>query len=128
MCGGGKAATITVPKYDVYNNEFNLQKSAIESQMSNESRLMQLQLQTATQAQQDVLRKRLDAKETLANNTSKEVQRLTALTGPPPPDKTAQAPKTDDNRRGQGTKGKAALRIEKSMSSGQSAGTGLTIY
>ena len=42
MCmGGGGAATITQPDYTAYNQQFELQKSAIEQQMNNSTQLKQ---------------------------------------------------------------------------------------
>ena len=47
MGGGGNRATITQPDYNAYNQQFQLQKDAINAQMNNSTALLQQQLQSA---------------------------------------------------------------------------------
>lgn len=132
MCfGGGGGGTITKPDYNAYDKQFELQKAAIDSQMSNASMLMQQELTGALQSQQavreEILADRTEAAENDAR-LSEEAFRLSTLIGTPPPEKTAQAPTIGARDRGLATtKGKNSLRIRKSATSmGQGAGLNIT--
>ena len=131
MCGGGgQRATIYQPDYNAYNQQFDLQRSAIESQMNNGTLAMQQQLQSALREQNTVRSDIAEEKVAAANDASalnEEAMRLSTLIGAPPPEKTAQAPEVGARERGlKTTKGRKALRIGRTAnSSGQ--GTGLNI-
>ena len=128
MCGGGQPATITQPDYTAYNQQFELQKAAIERQMNNNMERKQSRLNKAVQKQQDLLIESNEIKRQLAENTSAQAIRMAGVVGAPPPDKTAQAPTVGREREKTGkTKGKAALRIERKSAATSSQGTGLNI-
>ena len=55
--GGGGQSTIYMPKTDDYDRQFEMQKAAMESQMRNNSMLMQQQLQSSLQRKQDLMDK-----------------------------------------------------------------------
>lgn len=132
MCfGGGGGGTITKPDYNAYDKQFQLQKSAIDSQINNASLAMQQELTGALKAQQTVREEILaDRTEAAENNArvSEEAFRLSTLMGTPPPEKTAQSPTIGARDRGIATKkGKESLRIRKTASSmGQGAGLNIT--
>jgi hypothetical protein len=131
MCGGGgQRATIYQPDYNAYNQQFDLQRSAIESQINNGTLAMQQQLEDALREQNTVRSGIAEEKVAAANDASalnEEAMRLSTLIGAPPPEKTAQAPEVGARERGlKTTKGRKALRIGRTAnSSGQ--GTGLNI-
>jgi hypothetical protein len=125
--GGGSPATITVPDYGAYNNQFNLQKSAIEQSMSGANQQMQQKLNAAIAEQQGALTKEVDQKKLLAENTSAQAARLAQLMGPPPPEKTAQAPVIGTSRGQSSVKGKAGLRIDRATATSSAPGAGLNI-
>ena len=128
MCGGGQPATLTQPDYTAYNQQFELQKAAIERQMNNNMERKQSRLNKAVQKQQDLLIESNEIKRQLAENTSAQAIRMAGVVGAPPPDKTAQAPTVGREREKTGkTKGKAALRIERKSAATSSQGTGLNI-
>ncbi len=132
MCGGGggERATIYQPDYNAYDKQFELQRSAIESQMSNSNMAMQQQLQSALRSQNNVRQMISDRKTELAedeDSLNEEAMRLSTLIGAPPPEKTAQAPTVGSRERGlDSRKGKKALRIGRTANS-SSQGTGLNI-
>tara|TARA_R110002012_G_scaffold94985_1_gene229810 strand:- start:1137 stop:1538 length:402 start_codon:yes stop_codon:yes gene_type:complete len=132
MCGGGggQRATIYQPDYDAYDREFELQRDAINQQMSNNVMSMQTQLQ-GTLRDQNILREKIaDQKVEIAddeNALQEEAMRLSTLIGAPPPEKSAQAPEIGSRDRGIKTsKGKKSLRIGRTANS-SSQGTGLNI-
>ena len=132
MCGGGggQRATIYQPDYDAYDREFELQRDAINQQMSNSVMSMQTQLQ-GTLRDQNILREKIaDQKVEIAddeNALQEEAMRLSTLIGAPPPEKSAQAPEIGARDRGIKTsKGKKSLRIGRTANS-SSQGTGLNI-
>lgn len=128
MCGGGGSpATITVPDYGAYNNQFNLQKSAIEQSMNGASSLMQQKLNAAIAEQQGAMTKEMEQKKLLADNTSAQAARLAQLIGPPPPEKSAAAPTVAGNRGPAPVKGKAGLRINQATATSTAPGAGLNI-
>jgi len=129
MCmGGGSAGTITKPDYNAYDKQFQLQKAAIESQMNNDTRLMQGELQAALRDQQTERQTILDDRMLAVDNANEEARRLMTLIGTPPPEATAQAPDIGVRERGINTrKGKSSLRIGRSAtSSAQGAGLNIT--
>ena len=129
MCmGGGSAGTITKPDYNAYNQQFQLQKDAIDSQMNNDTRLMQGELQAALRDQQTERQTILDDRMLAVENANDEARRLMTLIGTPPPEATAQAPDIGARERGINTrKGKSSLRIGRSArSSAQGAGLNIT--
>ena len=128
MCmGGGGRATITQPDYNAYDKQFQLQKDAITQSMNSGAQLLQQQLNTAVTDKQNALTAELDQRKILAENTSAQAQRMAALIGTPPPEKTASAPVTAANRGLQTKQGKQALRIERGSPQAMSQGTGLNI-
>tara|TARA_B100000459_G_C8540873_1_gene184931 strand:- start:331 stop:735 length:405 start_codon:yes stop_codon:yes gene_type:complete len=131
MGGGGNRATITQPDYSAYNQQFELQKAAIDQQMSNSSMLMQQQLQSSLRKQTFVREEIRDAKVAKAEKTDKleeQAQRLSVLMGTPPPEPNAQAPEIGVRDRGINTrKGKSSMRIGRKTAKGSAKGTGLNI-
>ena len=87
----------------------------------------QEKLNAAVLKQQELLNKNLEVKKQLAENTNAQAMRLAALIGPPPPEKSAEAPSLASSRGVQTKKGKAALRIERKSAATSSQGTGLNI-
>ena len=131
MCGGGGGGgTIYQPDYNAYDKQFDLQRSAIESQMNSSSMAVQQQLQSALQSQNDLRTDISNAKTEKAEDTSalnEEAMRLSTLIGAPPPEKSAQAPLVGSRDRNvQTTKGRKSLRIGRTANS-TSQGTGLNI-
>lgn len=132
MCGGGggQRATIYQPDYDAYDREFELQRDAINQQMSNSVMSMQTQLQGSLRDQERIRTQINEAKVEQAENEDdlqEEAMRLSTLIGAPPPEKSAQAPEIGSRDRGIKTsKGKKSLRIGRTANS-SSQGTGLNI-
>lgn len=133
MCfgGGGSRATITMPDTSAYDRQFQLQKSAIESQMNSSMTLMQQQLQGSLRKKEDLLSQIKEAKVESATKqeaVNEQAARMAALIGPPPPEKTAEAPVTGARDRGLSTKkGKSALRISRTVATSNGQGSGLNI-
>lgn len=131
MCfgGGGSAATITVPDYSAYNNEFQLQKAAIEQTMNSGTQQMQQQLTAALRNQEATYQKATDLARMNAENTNAAAMRMATLIGTPPPEPTADAPRVGSDARGIATsKGKGALRIGRTTApAANSGGSGLNI-
>jgi len=127
MGGGGSRATITVPKYDAFNRQFDLQRAAIEQSMNSGNQLLQTQLTAAYRDQEAARQSAVDASRQAAENTSAQAARLAQLIGTPPPEKSAQAPVVGRNRAAATAQGKTALRIESTASSGFGPGAGLNI-
>ena len=130
MGGGGNRATITQPDYNAYNQQFQLQKDAIDAQMNNGTTLLQQELQSTLRLQNDARSEIAEAKVVKADSQralQEEATRLSTLMGPPPPEETAQAPKVGSRDRSINTrKGKGSLRIGRSATS-SAQGTGLNI-
>ena len=133
MCMGGKSkpATIMMPDTGAYDQQFEMQKAAIDSQMNNSAMLMQQKLQN-TLRQQGVLREEIrDAQVAKARDEDKleaQAQRLSVLAGAPPPEPTAAAPAIGSRDRKQTTrKGKGSLRIGRKVASSSGQGAGLNI-
>ena len=133
MCfgGGGSRATIQKPDYSAYDKQFELQKSAIDQQMSNNSMLMQSQLQESLKQQAIVRQQIRDVQVAKAEDEAKleeEAERLSVLVGTPPPEPTAQAPVVGARDRKINTrKGKSALRIRQKVATSTGQGAGLNI-
>ena len=131
MCsGGGNRGTIYQPDYNAYDKQFDLQRSAIESQMNSSSMAIQQQLQGALQTQAaartEINNEKIAAAED-ASQLNAEALRLSTLIGTPPPEKSAQAPAIGSRDRGIETrKGRKTLRIGRTANS-TSQGAGLNI-
>jgi hypothetical protein len=132
MCGGGGGGggTIYQPDYDSYDREFELQRDAINQQMSSSVMSMQTQLQGTLRDQERIRTQINEVKVEQAENEDdlqEEAMRLSTLIGAPPPEKSAQAPEIGSRDRGIKTsKGKKSLRIGRTANS-SSQGTGLNI-
>lgn len=131
MCsgGGGGGGTITVPDYGAYNNQFQLQKSAIEQTMNNGTQMLQQQLTASLRDQEAAYARLTDQAKLRAENTNAQAMRLATLIGVPPPEKSAEAPRVGASARGlRTTKGKSALRISRATADvANSGGSGLNI-
>ena len=132
MCfGGGGGGTITKPDYRAYDQQFELQKAAIDSQMQNASMAMQEQLNASLKEQTAVREDIRDFQVARAEDNARleeEAQRLSVLMGTPPPEPTAQAPVIGARDRKINTKkGKSALRIGQKVATSTGQGTGLNI-
>jgi hypothetical protein len=126
--GGGQAATITMPDTGAYDRLGQGQIDAMKSVMESGTQMKQQQLNAATLAQQKVMTDLRDLRTQQANDTSAQAARLAALIGTPPPEKASEAPVVGRNRGTLTSKGKGALRIERTTatSSGQGAGLNIT--
>lgn len=154
MCsGGGGRSTIVMPDTRAYDREFEMQKAAIDQQMNGQSQVMQAQLNDAYRKKQELLEKVREAKlaeaeasrDALLNKqvdaqegqltvlkeelAMERARQMSVLVGPPPPEKSAAAPAVGPDRKGSesGRKGKAALRIERSVATTAGRGAGLNI-
>ena len=133
MCMGKKSkpATIMMPDTRAYDQQFELQKAAIDSQMQNGAMLMQQQLQGALRNQNSLREEIAEAKALKAENQAAlqdEARRMSVLMGPPPPEPNAEAPKVGSRDRKANTrKGKGALRIGRKVASSSGQGAGLNI-
>ena len=79
MCmGGGSPATITVPDYSAYDQQFDLQKAAIEQAASTSILTAQANLNSALTAKQDAAGDLLVAKQQQAEDTNAAAMRLAA--------------------------------------------------
>lgn len=135
MCsgGGGSRTTITMPDTGAYEQQFDLQRRAIESQMSNSTQLMQNELQNSLRQKQDLLTQIRDVKKEQAESSAaleEQAMRLSTLIGPPPPEQSAKAPVVGGSRENASAsrkKGKSSLRIGRTTSSRYGQGAGLNI-
>lgn len=130
MCmggGGGGQAVITQPNTGAYDQMLATQRAAIQSTMNNGMMQAQQSLQAAIADQQRAYQELADKKTALANDqiaVNEQAMRMSQLIGPPPPEKSAEAPKVGDkDRYGAGAEGKKALRIGRNAV----AGSGLNI-
>ena len=128
MCmGGGSAATITVPDYSAYDQQFELQKAAIEQAASQSTLTAQADLNSALRAKQDAATQLLVAKQQQAEDTNAAAMRLAQVVGPPPREPHAKPPEIGVDERGLKTKkGKTSLRIGK-VATTSASGSGLNI-
>ena len=131
MCGGGGSrATIEKPDYNAYNQQFELQKSAIEQSMN--SGIMELQSEYQAQLRQNTASMQAIEQDRVATAQdqaliAEDAARLATLIGAPPPEKVAQSPKIGAKSRDLATaNGKKSLRIGSTASS-SAKGTGLNI-
>lgn len=126
MCfGGGERATITKPDYTAFNQQFELQKAAIENSMDSSLRTKQLELQTSLGDKAAIRRDLNEQLRIQAENTNAQAMRLSRVIGPPPPEKSAKAPVIGSKRK---KLGKERLRIARQQSPNAAAkGTGLNI-
>lgn len=126
MCfGGGGRATITKPDYNAYDKQFELQKEAIQNSMDANLRAKQQELQASLGNKADIQRKLNEQIRIQAENTNAQAMRLAQVIGPPPPEKSAQAPVIGSQRK---KLGKQRLRIRRTQSPTASAsGAGLNI-
>ena len=131
MGGGGNRATITVPDYRAYDQQFELQRDAVMSQINNNNKLLQGEVNQSLAGITEVKQKIADYKVAQAEETDKleeQAQRLSVLMGNPPPEKTASAPDIGVRERGVNTrKGKQSLRIGRKVARKSGQGTGLNI-
>lgn len=129
--GGGQAATIVMPDTGAYNRQFDLQRSAIESQMNSNMTTMQQQLQGSLRRKEDLLGQIKEAKLAVAEDRQKldeQAVRMSSLIGAPPPEKSAEKPAVGDENRGlKSRKGKNALRISRTVATSNGQGSGLNI-
>ena len=131
MCGGGSPrATITQPDYSAFNQQFELQKSAIDQSMNSGIQQLQAEFQSQLQDQTSALELIQQERVFQAQDEAaiaEDARRLATLIGAPPPEKVAQAPKIGARDRGLDVaKGKKSLRIGKTATS-SAKGTGLNI-
>ena len=128
MCmGGGSAATITVPDYATYDQQFDLQKAAIEQAASQSTLTAQADLNSALRAKQDAATQLLLAKQQQADDTNAAAMRLAQVVGPPPREPNAKPPEIGVDERGLKTKkGKTSLRIGR-VATTSGTGSGLNI-
>ena len=125
--GGGEPAVITKPDYSAFNQTFDLQKAAIENQITNQNTTLQNTLHNALSEKQNALSQLAIASQARANATNQAAMRLSQVAGPPPREKHAEPPKTGAEERGVKTKkGKGSLRIRKSTNK-YSQGSGVNI-
>ena len=126
MCfGGGGRATITKPDYNAYDKQFELQKEAIQNSMDANLRAKQQELQASLGNKADIQRKLNEQIRIQAENTNAQAMRLAQVIGPPPPEKSAQAPVIGSKRK---KLGKQGLRIRRGVAPTSSAsGAGLNI-
>lgn len=128
MCMGGKAATITMPDTGAYDRMAQMQMDAMRQQQDGVAMLKQGELNSAIKSQELAYSEMRDFSMQRANETSANAARLAALIGTPPPEKSAKAPVVGSDRAGMArSKGKAALRIDRSTANSQASGTGLNI-
>jgi hypothetical protein len=105
-----------------------MQMEAMRSQREGVLLPAQAELNNALAQQQQTLEELRSVKVERANETAANAQRLAAIMGAPPPEKTADAPAVADNRAGQKrAEGKARLRIDRNSSRKSSVGVGLNI-
>jgi len=129
MCfGGGGGGTITMPDTSEYDRMADQQIALMQSQREGSMSIKQNELDAALQGQQTALTSLRDAKTAEAADVQANARRLSALMGPPPPDKSASAPVLGRDRKGaKRATGKKGLRVNRSRTSTQGKGTGLSI-
>lgn len=130
MCfgGGGSPATITMPDTGAYDRMAQTQFDAMRAAQDGEVKLKQAELNQALATQQDTLAQLRDVKTARANDTAANAARMAALLGPPPPEKSAQAPVLGSDRAERSRPaGKRGMRIDRETVSTTAAGTGLNI-
>ena len=131
MCGGAPPrATITQPDYNAFNQQFELQKAAIDRSMSSGIMELQAEFQDSLRQQTDFLREVEQNRVARAQDeaaAAADAARLQTLIGVPPPEKVAQAPTIGVMDRGLDVaKGKKSLRIGRTATK-TAKGAGLNI-
>jgi len=130
MCGG-KAATITMPDTGAYDRMAQMQMNAMQQQQQGVAALKQMELNQALRNQEQGLMAARDFKTERANDTAANAQRMAALIGTPPPEKTAKAPVVGTDRenmvKAKGKKGLRIDRVDRATATSEGAGTGLNI-
>jgi hypothetical protein len=142
-----------MPDTRAYDREFELQKAAMDQQISGQSQLMQMQLNSAFQRKQDLLGQIRDMKlaqadasrDALMKSQTKaqegqlvvlkeelameKARQMSVLVGAPPPEKSASAPVISPERKNTETarKGKTSLRIDRPTATSSARGVGLSI-
>lgn len=117
-----------MPDTSEYDRMADQQIALMQSRRDGSMSLKQNELNAALQGQQTALTSLRDAKTAAAADVQANARRLSALMGPPPPDKSASAPVLGRDRKGaKRAKGKKGLRVNRSRTSTQGKGTGLSI-
>jgi hypothetical protein len=131
MCSGGKAATITMPDTGAYDRMGQMQMDVMRQQQDGVAMLKQMELGQALRGQEQSLMEMRDFRTERANDTAANAQRMAALIGAPPPEKTAKAPVVGTDRenmvKAKGKKGLRIDRVDRAAATSEGAGTGLNI-
>lgn len=139
MCGGGsvpapKAAKIKVPKQHAANAAMKAMNMAVMQMSAPDSALAlaQMRLQQSDKDLGNTLQQVRDLKLDLADNQaalSEQAMRMSALMGPPPPEKPAQPPLTGRDREESPNRrrGRSSLRVDRVAPTSSGSGTGLSI-
>jgi hypothetical protein len=131
MCSGSKPATITMPDTGSYDRMAQMQMDAMRQQQEGTAMLKQLELNQALKSQEQSLAQYRDFKTERANDTAANAQRMAALIGAPPPEKTAKAPVVGTDResmvKAKGKKGLRIDRVDRITATSEGSGTGLNI-
>ncbi|QTP86392.1 hypothetical protein SSRP02_p036 [Synechococcus phage S-SRP02] len=130
MCfgGGGSPAVITMPDTGAYDRMAQMQFDAMRSVQDGAAKAKQMELSQAISGQQQVLTDLRDLQTRRANDVAANAERMAALLGAPPPEKTAQAPVVGSDRASMArASGKRGLRIDRATATSDGAGTGLNI-
>lgn len=130
MCfgGGGSPAVITMPDTGAYDRMAQMQFDAMRSVQDGAVKAKQMELSQAISGQQQVLTDLRDLQTRRANDVAANAERMAALLGAPPPEKTAQAPVVGSDRASMArASGKRGLRIDRATATSDGAGTGLNI-
>jgi hypothetical protein len=132
MCfGKAPAATITMPNTGSYDRMAQMQMDAMRQQQEGVAMLKQMELNQALRGQEQSLMEYRDFKTERANDTAANAQRMAALIGTPPPEKTAKAPVVGTDRenmvKAKGKKGLRIDRVDRPTATSEGAGTGLNI-
>lgn len=132
MCMGGGSmprSTIVVPNYRETDRSLDRQIALMQSKQQARTTMRQQELNAAIEGQQRALSQLYGAQQQRANDTAANAQRIAALVGAPPPEKSATAPVLAGNRTGRSRPdGKNRLRINRQPGPATSAqGTSLNI-
>lgn len=129
MCGGGGRPTIAMPDTKGYDRLLGLQIAAMQQAQSSAVTTAQGVLNAALQQEQQVLGSLRDVRVQQANETAANAQRIAALLGPPPPEKTASAPVIGADRTTASARtGRRQLRVDRAGSGATPAkGAGLNL-
>jgi hypothetical protein len=120
-----------MPDTGAYDRMAQAQMEAMQQRQQGKIMRKQGALDQALRGQGQVYTELRDIKEQRANDTAANAQRMSALLGAPPPDKTAEAPVVGTDRenmvKAKGKKGLRIDRVERQVATSQGAGTGLNI-